>query len=688
MLIFDLKSEFSMSKIDLRFRQIHLDFHTSEHIAGIGSAFDPDEFAATLEKAGVNSITCFARCHHGLMYYETQAFPERRHPHLTRNLLKDQIEACHARNIRVPIYTTIQWDYFTSTNHPEWRVVNADGRLEGTPPYEAGFYGTLCVNSPYFDFLKAHVRELFDMLPVDGFFFDIVQPKDDSSIWTKRQMLAEGLDPTDSAARRRYGVKVINRFKREMTAFVRQFDAECSIFYNAGHIGPRHREVAEAYTHWELESLPSGGWGYLHFPVTVRYARTLGLDYLGHTGKFHTSWGDFHSFKNVEALQYECYRMLAHGAKCLIGDQLHPTGQTDHHVYDLVGHVYPEVAKKEPWCVGATAVTDIGVLTPEEFHGAAISAMPPALNGATRMLEEGGHQFDVLDSASDCSRYKVLILPDNIPVSEVLAAKIERYLAAGGALIASFESGLNGDKSEFALRPLGVTLKGEGPRDLNGHLVRGRHFAHNDYTEYLLPTDDIGSGLRETEYAMYMKGMEVQAAADSRVLARKVDAYFDRTYEHFCSHRQTPSSGQTGNPAIVRHGKAIYFANPIFTQYNQNAPRWCKQLLLNALALLLPEPLVRHNGPSTIEVTLNEQENRRVLHALHYIPIRRGQDFDVIEDVIPVYNVAFSVRADQSVKEVVAVPQMTPLAYEHKNGRIEFTVPEIVGHQMIALTFA
>ncbi|MBC7893095.1 MAG: twin-arginine translocation signal domain-containing protein, partial [Sphingobacteriaceae bacterium] len=32
----------------LRYRQVHLDFHTSEHIAGIGADFDPEKFAATL----------------------------------------------------------------------------------------------------------------------------------------------------------------------------------------------------------------------------------------------------------------------------------------------------------------------------------------------------------------------------------------------------------------------------------------------------------------------------------------------------------------------------------------------------------------------------------------------------------------------------------------------------------------
>jgi hypothetical protein len=91
--------------MDLRFRQIHLDFHTSESIGGVGSQFDPEEFVTTLEKARVNSITCFARCHHGWIYYDTKLNPERRHPHLAVNLLKAQIDVCHARNIRVPIYT-------------------------------------------------------------------------------------------------------------------------------------------------------------------------------------------------------------------------------------------------------------------------------------------------------------------------------------------------------------------------------------------------------------------------------------------------------------------------------------------------------------------------------------------------------------------------------------------------------
>lgn len=56
-------------------RQIHLDFHTSEHIPGIAAEFDPQEFAATAKEASVSSMTVFARCHHGWLTMIPSASP-------------------------------------------------------------------------------------------------------------------------------------------------------------------------------------------------------------------------------------------------------------------------------------------------------------------------------------------------------------------------------------------------------------------------------------------------------------------------------------------------------------------------------------------------------------------------------------------------------------------------------------
>ena len=57
-----------MAEKEIPFRQIHLDFHTSEAIEGVCSEFDAEEFAQTLADAHVNSITLFSCGHHGNLY--------------------------------------------------------------------------------------------------------------------------------------------------------------------------------------------------------------------------------------------------------------------------------------------------------------------------------------------------------------------------------------------------------------------------------------------------------------------------------------------------------------------------------------------------------------------------------------------------------------------------------------------
>jgi hypothetical protein len=105
------KSPITCSGPDLvasRFRQIHLDFHTSELIPDVGTAFDADTFGDVLDKARVNWITLFAKCHHGMSYYPTQAGTI--HPGLKFDLLGEQIEACRRRGIVTPAYISVRVD--------------------------------------------------------------------------------------------------------------------------------------------------------------------------------------------------------------------------------------------------------------------------------------------------------------------------------------------------------------------------------------------------------------------------------------------------------------------------------------------------------------------------------------------------------------------------------------------------
>jgi len=660
---------------DLPFRQIHLDFHTSPHIPGVGADFDPDEYADTLARAHVNSVTTFARCHHGHIYYDSKLNPERIHPSLTHvDLLKQQIEACHARGIKAPIYTTVQWDKLTAQQHPEWLCTDDDGFVGHTGYFAAGFYEFLDVLHPgYRRFLKDHTAELFAELPVDGLFFDIVQPRPSLAPHWLKAMDDAGVDPEDAEAFRAFGIDVITQWKLEMTRFIEglpQYDPDnCTIFYNAGHVGPRHRASRDAYTHYELESLPSGGWGYLHFPLSMRYVRGFGKQCLGMTGKFHTSWGDFHSFKNRAALEFECFHMIALGAQCSVGDQLHPSGRIDAATYDLIGSVYGSVEAKEPWCRDAQPVREVAVLTPEEFfvhkgdHAAQAMRQPDAAMGAVRMLQELGRQFDILSADRDLAGYRLLILPDEIPVDAALRAKLEAYLAGGGKLIASWRSGLNEAGDAFALDALGVKHRGEAPYS----------------PDFVVPAGQIGAGLPQTGHVIYEKARLVEAIGGAQVFAYVEAPYFNRTWRHFCSHRHTPSAGQASYPGIVRgaSGGAIYFAHPIFRQYRKNAPRWCRVLLGNAIDMLIGQAAVTTDGQPA--------DGRHVLHLLHYIPERRGNDFDVIEDVIPLHGLRISVALDAAPKSVTVVPGGDDLPFDYADGRAAFTLPRLDGHAVIAI---
>lgn len=60
-------------EIYMNFRQVHLDFHTSEKIPGIGSRFSKAQFQEALKTGHVNSITVFSKCHHGWAYHPSKA---------------------------------------------------------------------------------------------------------------------------------------------------------------------------------------------------------------------------------------------------------------------------------------------------------------------------------------------------------------------------------------------------------------------------------------------------------------------------------------------------------------------------------------------------------------------------------------------------------------------------------------
>jgi len=647
-----------MNQRDLAFRQVHLDFHTSPLIPDVGAEFDPKEFASVLKEARVNSVTCFAKCHHGMSYYDTRVGI--RHPSLTFDLLRAQIEACHAEGIRVPIYYSVVWENWMGEMHPEWQQLRRNGQPCGPEPFQPG-WKWMCLNTPYVDYVAAQTQELLASYPFDGMFYDIVFQNDPGCYcrYCFDSMKRMGLDPASDEDQRKHSAYVVHRFMERMSSMIRAKAPDATIFYN-GRIRMPFSAEAPHMTHAEIEALPTGGWGYGYYPFWVRYVRNYGMPTLGMTGRFHRSWADFGGLKSPAQLHYECSSMLANTSQCSIGDQLHPRGRLDRAVYDVIGEAYRAVEAKEPWCRGAVPVAELALLV--------LGEKTDADDGASKMLLEMHRQYDVIDAEADFSRYGLLVIADKGRPTPELVEKLRSYLAAGGKLILSHTALLDEAKGDFAVADeMGVHYA--GPADT--------------VPDFFRVGPAISHGIRGFEYVLYDGSTMVTPEPDTEVLADAYVSYFSRTWEHFTSHGYSPVKEKAQYPAVTKRGAVIYLYGPFFGAYHRHGNTVYRKVVENCLDLLLPDRLVETDAPSTAEVTVTRQKNRCVVHIVNYHAQRRANHVEVIEEVIPLRDVSVSLRLEEEPSRAYLAPENIPLDVSHADGVARVLVPRVNEHAMV-----
>ena len=142
----------------MRFRQVHLDFHTSEDIENIGGEFSREQFQACLKMGHVDSITLFSKCHHGWAYHPSHA--NKIHPNLHFDLLYEQIEAAHELGIKTPVYLSAGFDERIAREKPEWLLRNKDQTIAWTADFTTPGYHRFCYNTGYLDYLLDQVAEV------------------------------------------------------------------------------------------------------------------------------------------------------------------------------------------------------------------------------------------------------------------------------------------------------------------------------------------------------------------------------------------------------------------------------------------------------------------------------------------------------------------------------------------------
>ena len=630
---------------------VHLDFHTSPDIENIGKNFNKEEFTKTLIEAKVDLMTVFAKCHHGYSYYPTKIGTM--HPNLNFNLLKEEIEAIHAAGAKAPIYITMGWSKLDADNHPEWHhinfftkrahITNFQEKYDLDDPKPEGQWTTLCPVGGYKDYLIAITREICEMFDVsDGIFYDICFFTDACICEScKKGMRDMGLDPDNyEDAKKYYRMKRIELMK-DLTGIVHEYSKNAPVFYNGG--ADMNRPEYHPYqTHYELEDLPTAWGGYDLMPIRAKYFEKYGKMFLGMTGKFNHSWGEFGGFKNKEALKYELADMVSIGASMSVGDQLHPLGKLDESTYRIIGYAFDYVSKIEKYSVNTKAYTDIALYMSHTQSDI----------GASKMLQIMHLDFDVLEKDDDISKYKCVVLPDYFEFDDVSKKNILKFIANGGKVICS-------GKSVF---------------DEMGIKMIGRSEYDTDYIQ--CDIDEI-----TTPFLSYSSAYITES--DGEVLAKVYEPYFSRTYRHFCGHKNTPFKEDAASyPAMIKTGNVLYFAHPVFEAYNKSGSYVIERYIKRGFDRVYDKYVKIDSFPSCGRVRVRKDNNGSfyAIHLLYAPPINRG-NVCILEDFPTLYNLNISISIDEKIKKIVEIPSNKEIEFKQKGNSVEFIANDINTHK-------
>jgi len=664
-------------------RKIHLDFHTRSEVPDIGAGFDPERFAATLADAHVNMLATPGKCQFGNTYFGTRVGHP--HPHLAQSeFFPATVAACVRRGIRVQAYFTLGLDDVTAETHPDWRQLYKDGRCAR--------WGSrhMCFASPYID--EVVIPEALEMLErcpgICGFWFDISLYCDGSfysPFFEQAARLRLGAKADDVHQRWLLGRQLIREACRRIDAAIHARLPEAENYYNSLVIPGEPENLPLQPCHEVENPILFGSPEYM--TAAVRWLRNRGQPVVGLVSRFQGPWMDPGTLRTEDQLRFDVARTLALGCHISMGDHRHPDGSLTPEVYRRIGAVYADVVRCEPWLEKAAPCCEAILLTEIERGSPHILPSLPAVTiHAARLLEESGLQFDLRSVDEPIPTVPLVVWPGQRPAGETLRASLRQHLARGGALLA-MDAAAVGLEELFGVKLLpwqaaataaateGSTPKTEisdhghvrgtaddrGPAGPAGHFVRSLpELGPDDFPRLITPAAPL-----------------IEPLPGTRVLAERLPAV---STEPPC-----PAAKAIG-PFIVQRGQAIFCAAPLFLEALERGAPGPAELLEAMLQRLLPRPLVRHSGGSTVAAHLHRSPDGYVLHLVHWALDRWGKSVNSARVFPPLGPIEVRLDLPEPVVRVTLQPQGTVLAVRRDAGDCCFTVPGMRIWQMLEIT--
>jgi hypothetical protein len=308
------------------FHQVHMDFHIPEFPPEALDRLDVGAFVDQLQRAGVDLVALFAKCHFGNSYYQTRV--GHIHRALKGDFLLEAAGECRRRGIRPLAYYSLCVDKHAYDENPDWRYRDETGQTY------AGVFGSVCMNTPYKDELAMpQLEEIAAGYPVDGFFIDIPFPWGAKDYFCfcpscrRRWKTEYGIEidaNLPAVERQRLNMRPAESWLLQIRELIDRRNPELLICSNIAGTAAVNRRIKELCDIGVWESQPRPG-DYLGHSLATRLGRNDILDVQVMTVRFYEGWGDL-SLKPEAQLTTECAAILGNGMRPCVGDQANLDG--------------------------------------------------------------------------------------------------------------------------------------------------------------------------------------------------------------------------------------------------------------------------------------------------------------------------------------------------------------------------
>jgi hypothetical protein len=304
------------------------------------------------------------------------------------------------------------------------------------------------------------------------------------------------------------------------------------------------------------------------------------------------------------------------------------------------------------------------------------------LQGMYQTLLDGRFLFDFvhedsLDAAS-LSKYDALVLPNCALLSNLQCDQIRGFAARGGSILATFETSFYDEKGFARATPGLADLFGITP---DGGVVPPDGNAAYARIERRHPILDGFSRTAILPFAEYYRPLKAAAGAPATVIP---------PYPAFPPEMVYPRTARTTEPAaVVREqgeSRLVFLPGDVCRSYWRSQNPDLSRLLKNSIRWMLPHQAVEVAGDGLVEIFAWKTDAGYAIHLLNYTNPDAMRGWFTQNYATGPQKVRVRLPAGSKLSRARLLRAGVDVNLGQPGEAVEFTVPEVRGYEVVALS--